>query len=196
MGNNTCDIVKDLMPLYVDNVLSDASRKYVDEHISDCEDCKKKLESMSSTKELPINPDIRQKEAEGIKNAKKSILKRIIAAVLITAAVVIAIVAAVFTVRHVIRHNNEINILGEWDENGTKVIEFNPDGTAFVERTLEKAGLRVGDATYYFSMIDVVRIIQGNNSVEMRVHFTDNQYKDGHLTLYLMDDPYLELDQE
>ena len=71
MGNNTCDIVKDLMPLYVDNVLSDASRKYVDEHISACEDCKKKLESMSSTKELPINPDIRQKEAEGIKNAKK-----------------------------------------------------------------------------------------------------------------------------
>ena len=40
MANNIShDVIKDLLPLYVDEVLSEESRRLVDEHLSDCSDC-------------------------------------------------------------------------------------------------------------------------------------------------------------
>ena len=36
-----CDIIKDLMPLYIDDLLSDNSKKFVEDHINNCESCKK-----------------------------------------------------------------------------------------------------------------------------------------------------------
>ena len=36
-----CDIVKDLMPLYIDDVLSENSKIFVKDHIDSCESCKK-----------------------------------------------------------------------------------------------------------------------------------------------------------
>lgn len=196
MENTNCEMVKDLLPLYVDDVASDTSRRYVEEHIATCEECKRLLEQMQSTRQLPVNSDMRKKEAESIKSVKKRIAKRICIAVFITAALVIAVVGIIVAVRHNIKHNNEINIMAIWDENGSEVFEFSADGTVEITKDLKEANLVKGNATYYFSYIDVVRIIQGNGSVEMRVRFSDNQYKNGHMTLYLMDEPYLELDQE
>ena len=37
---NNCDIVKDLLPLYADDVCSGESRKAVEEHLNSCPDCK------------------------------------------------------------------------------------------------------------------------------------------------------------
>lgn len=36
-----CDLVQDLLPLYQDEVCSDASKKIVEEHLKECESCKK-----------------------------------------------------------------------------------------------------------------------------------------------------------
>lgn len=41
-----CDIVRDLLPLYKDEVCSEGSRKLVEEHIKICSDCAKELEKM------------------------------------------------------------------------------------------------------------------------------------------------------
>ena len=43
-----CNIVKDLIPLYIDGCCSEESEKIVKEHIRDCDDCKKLLEDMKS----------------------------------------------------------------------------------------------------------------------------------------------------
>lgn len=43
-----CNIVKDLIPLYIDGCCSEESEKIVEEHIRDCDDCKKLLEDMKS----------------------------------------------------------------------------------------------------------------------------------------------------
>lgn len=40
----TCEIIKDLLPLYIDGVCSEDSKKAVEEHIKTCEDCKRELE--------------------------------------------------------------------------------------------------------------------------------------------------------
>lgn len=47
----SCDIVRDLLPLYKDNVCSDASKDMVEDHLSGCENCRAYYEKMSA--ELP-----------------------------------------------------------------------------------------------------------------------------------------------
>ncbi|MBR5683525.1 MAG: zf-HC2 domain-containing protein [Ruminococcus sp.] len=61
-----CDIVKDLLPLYADDVCSEESRKAVEEHISGCSDCKAELEKLR--KNVPVSP---QKDGEVLKRIKR-----------------------------------------------------------------------------------------------------------------------------
>lgn len=42
-----CNIIKDLLPLYVDEVCSEDSKKIVEEHLKDCDNCQKELESIN-----------------------------------------------------------------------------------------------------------------------------------------------------
>lgn len=49
--NLNCDIVRDLLPLYHDGVVSDVTKSAVEEHIASCEDCSAELESFGT--ELP-----------------------------------------------------------------------------------------------------------------------------------------------
>ena len=47
-----CNIVKDLLPLYIDGCCSEESEKIVKEHIRDCDDCNKLLEDMKSPSDI------------------------------------------------------------------------------------------------------------------------------------------------
>lgn len=38
-----CYIVSDLLPLYQDDILSEQTKKDIDKHLNECEECKKKL---------------------------------------------------------------------------------------------------------------------------------------------------------
>jgi len=42
----TCEIIKDLLPLYHDNVCSEDSRKLIEEHLSVCEKCRDELKQI------------------------------------------------------------------------------------------------------------------------------------------------------
>ncbi len=52
--NISCDVICDLLPLYAENMLSEASRSLVDEHISKCESCRSRLASMNDNLPVPI----------------------------------------------------------------------------------------------------------------------------------------------
>lgn len=47
----SCDVIKDLLPLYVDDVCSEASRQLLEEHLAGCEACQAYYESL--TEDLP-----------------------------------------------------------------------------------------------------------------------------------------------
>lgn len=58
-----CYIISDLLPLYQDDILSEQTKKDIDKHLSECEDCRKKVMSMkmqidiqSTNIELKSNP--------------------------------------------------------------------------------------------------------------------------------------------
>ena len=42
----SCDIAKDLIPIYIDGVLSKESEEAVRDHVEQCEECQKMVESM------------------------------------------------------------------------------------------------------------------------------------------------------
>lgn len=53
----TCEIAEDLLPLYVDNVCSDQSKRAVEEHLQECEKCRKLIESTHAVAVPHIEPD-------------------------------------------------------------------------------------------------------------------------------------------
>ena len=49
MSKKECDIIKDLLPSYVDEICSEASKEWVEEHLAGCEDCKRTVEMLKNT---------------------------------------------------------------------------------------------------------------------------------------------------
>jgi glycopeptide antibiotics resistance protein len=49
-----CYIVSDLLPLYQEDILSKETKKDIDEHLKECEGCKKKMAAMQMPIEIPI----------------------------------------------------------------------------------------------------------------------------------------------
>lgn len=47
--NLTCGIIKDLLPLYAENLCGDESKEAVEAHLSECENCRSSLEEMRKT---------------------------------------------------------------------------------------------------------------------------------------------------
>lgn len=47
--NKDCNIVRDILPLYADDVCSEDSRQYVENHIVDCKECSEMLEKIKKT---------------------------------------------------------------------------------------------------------------------------------------------------
>ena len=89
----SCDIIKDLLPLYVDGVCSDESKILVSEHLDGCEECSKEYKSLMS-KPLNISADYTP-EKESLKKVgkklKKSRKKAVLKGALITLAVLIIV---------------------------------------------------------------------------------------------------------
>ena len=52
----TCNVIKDLLPLYAEDMVSDDTRRLVEEHLASCGDCQKQLAEKESPHALP--PDI------------------------------------------------------------------------------------------------------------------------------------------
>ena len=66
----TCGIIKDLLPLYAENLCGDESREAVEAHLSECENCRSSLEEMRKTESAsPL-------EALPLKSISKKIKKK------------------------------------------------------------------------------------------------------------------------
>ncbi|SDX95017.1 Putative zinc-finger [Ruminococcaceae bacterium YAD3003] len=67
-----CDLISDLLPLYKDEICSEASRKIVEEHLAECPDCKKMLDSLN---DITIDEKI-VKEKEEVIGTQAKFFKR------------------------------------------------------------------------------------------------------------------------
>lgn len=66
----SCEIIRDLLPLYHDGVCSNESRQMIEEHLSECKDCRAELKAMD---DILVIPDTRKNlaDAEAVKKLSK-----------------------------------------------------------------------------------------------------------------------------
>ena len=71
-----CSVVRDLLPLYVEDMVNPETAQYVKSHLENCPECRAELESLIAEESLTI---IEKKSAANIDEAKplKRIMKRI-----------------------------------------------------------------------------------------------------------------------
>lgn len=66
MKHKECEIIRDLLPSYVDEICSEASKEWVEQHLAECAECSSIAERMKHT-ELSVN----KLETEGLEAVKK-----------------------------------------------------------------------------------------------------------------------------
>ena len=88
---NECSIVRDLLPLYAEGMLSEDSAAFVKEHLDTCEECR----ALSAGEEpsAPTDADTEQRTGEAgvLRTLKKKLRKQTWCAIIITVAVVLLV---------------------------------------------------------------------------------------------------------
>lgn len=91
----SCGIVKDLLPLYLDKVCSEESKTAVEEHLSECEGCRRYYETIKTDNTFSENP---KDKLEGLKMADslKKVKRRLNKRVAVTIGCSLAVIAVYF----------------------------------------------------------------------------------------------------
>lgn len=89
MNKFDCDVIKDLLPLYADNVCSKKSAECVEEHLNKCSECSEELRKI---RECPVVPEVDEDLKKAVKNAGKRIKKGKKKTVIETVALVLILV--------------------------------------------------------------------------------------------------------
>lgn len=71
MIKNECEIVKDLMPSYIENLATEGTKNFIKEHIKNCEPCKEMLENLKQEKEQQKEQKEKQNGEIEINHLKK-----------------------------------------------------------------------------------------------------------------------------
>lgn len=92
----SCGIIRDLLPLYIDGVCSEESKKAMEEHLSECSDCKDFYGAMRSADKMEadvLGRDREHQKAASFQAVKKKLFrKQILAAA--SAVFLLAVIAA------------------------------------------------------------------------------------------------------
>lgn len=85
-----CEIVQDLLLGYVDKVLNNESKKLVDKHLIECEECQEKLNDIKC--DIEKNQDNQKKQIDYLKRVRrKNNVKSILIAILVIVVIIFAI---------------------------------------------------------------------------------------------------------
>lgn len=96
-----CDIIKDLLPSYIDKVSSKATNDLIEEHIETCKNCNDKLKEMN--KEIDVKPLYSQEDKiDYLKGYRKNKIITIIFTIILTIDIIVAgILAHYFVTKYV-----------------------------------------------------------------------------------------------
>ena len=68
-----CEVIRDLLPLYADDVCSDTSRQLIEEHLAECPDCSAVLTKIRASE---IEDDLRAEKEQVIEHQAKQFRRR------------------------------------------------------------------------------------------------------------------------
>lgn len=109
-----CNLIQDLLPLYIDGVCSEDSKAIIEQHLSECPACKEYYASMCDAEEIviaPPNAEREYKKAASFQAVKKKLLRK---QILIVAASIVLLAAIFFAAVGVLKKS--VNVV-EYDDN-------------------------------------------------------------------------------
>lgn len=127
---NMCNIIRDMLPLYVEGIASADTVSFVEEHLRDCAECRAELDGMKTPNDVEkAASDIQNSSAMPLKTFKRKWQRK--RAVLICSTVIATIVVmccVLFAVEHFV-YQEKITVNGAvYTQKGNVVIEL-PDGS-------------------------------------------------------------------
>ena len=145
----SCDIVRDLLPLYVDNICSEDSRKEIEEHMKTCGACKKEMEQFADFGEMENEVD----EKAAFQNFNKKMMKRNVKKVIIATVVSVVVIAlagvGVYVPTKTVKWSDHLATVSAPEDGGLDIlIHIRDYKNAYATYTLDDAG----NATVYFTV--------------------------------------------
>ena len=105
--NIKCEVIRDLLPLYVDGVASEESIALIEEHLRECDDCREYLKLLQE--DIPDVSGIEfAEEAASLKKIKSKMLRNRILIVLVTLAFAV-IAGAVLHSQHLTEYSGSLD---------------------------------------------------------------------------------------
>ena len=95
MEKITCNVVRDLLPLYVDDVLSDDSRKLVEEHMRTCNKCRSYYDEMTDDT-VPVAAKKAKDDKAALKDIRKKLVSKKIRTICVTFLAVAMLAAGLY----------------------------------------------------------------------------------------------------
>lgn len=130
----SCEVIRDLLPLYVEDMVSKDTRMLVEEHLQSCTDCVKELEAMKNqtVNDLPVDNNIKP-----LKKLRSALLKKkiqtILLTVMITLTITVVAIASLTSPEYIPYSEDVVNIFEHND--GTVILKFREDVSGYdVER--------------------------------------------------------------
>ena len=96
---NECSVVRDILPLYLENMVSEETAESIKEHLDDCPECAAEFEAMKSGKTVEkigeeVQSDFEAEVLKSIKNIRRKFRKKVLRVGGIIAAILAAILIA------------------------------------------------------------------------------------------------------
>ena len=156
--NYPCNLIQDILPLYLDGVCSEESKAIVEQHLAGCPDCKNYYMAMSEAGEIIITlPDAEREyqKATSFQSVKRKLFRK---QILVVASSLVLLAVIAFAVIGVLK--NSVNVV-EYEDNisvsmidGSLVGRLNGSQETYVKiirTTIEADGQENNYLFYYVS---------------------------------------------
>lgn len=98
MKEINCNVIRDILPLYLDNVVSQDTRELVEEHLQSCESCRKEAAEAGKDVVLNVSRETRTSEARILKKLKGYFLRKRVLLALFSAVAALAVAVGVYSI--------------------------------------------------------------------------------------------------
>ncbi|MBE6053772.1 MAG: zf-HC2 domain-containing protein [Clostridium sartagoforme] len=117
-----CNVIKDILPLYHEDMVSEDTRLLVENHIDKCIDCKKELEEMKTSTNIPIDIN-----TNGFKKVKTKLFQDRFKAIIysISLTMIILIIGINFFTKPIYLLYSKENVSINKKDNGEIFVSFN-----------------------------------------------------------------------
>lgn len=127
MNKANCNIVKDILPLYIENVVSEDTKAFVEEHLQNCDACKKEVSLLKSSLEIPEVVISEKDDLAFLKKIGLDIRKKIVFTGILSAVITVLIVILSFaylTAPEYQPYTDPFDLVTVNEENGSVTLSF------------------------------------------------------------------------